>query len=79
MSTITYYAANDTMGDTSDTDCDAYREWAEAEIRAEFPDHSVEVSTDQSLKNAWTDDFDREDEILDFCHRLWDRCPWDWA
>ena len=79
MTNITYYAANDTMGDTTDADCTAYRVWAKSEIQAGFPGHAVEVSSVQSLETAWTDDSCSAGEILDFCRRPWDRCPWDWA
>lgn len=89
---ITYYAPNDTMGDTSEFNCQRYREWASEEIRGWAPEAlnvdpdkvnvSVinEQSTDQ-VKMEWNDDEDRSEqleEVQDFVNRLWDRCPWDW-
>ena len=76
---ITYYASNDSMGDTSERDCELFRAWAAKEIKAEYPEHNVTVSGEQSLVTAETDDDRNEDEIIDFCSRLWDSCPWDWA
>ena len=31
---IKYYADNDTMGDTSEEDCDAFRSWAAVQLRS---------------------------------------------
>ena len=78
MSKITYYAANDTMGDTSDRDCNAYRAWALEELRNEYPEHDVSVESEPSLQQVRTDDDERSEEIAEFCSRLWDRCPWNW-
>lgn len=77
---ITYYAENGSMGDTSATDCDAFRAWAKSELENEYPEASVEVSDDMSsvechVKGA--ESREQEEEIADFCSRLWDRCPWD--
>lgn len=78
MSKITYYAANDTMGDTSAQDCDAYRAWATEQLRNEYPEHEISVANAPSLDQVRTDDEERREEIAEFCARLWDRCPWDW-
>jgi len=75
---ITYYADNNSMGDTSGTDCDKFREWAQGQLEAEYPTHDVTVTDEQSLQTAYTDDIDNEDEIIDFCSSLWDNCPWNW-
>lgn len=75
---ITYYAANETMGETPSQQCEAYRAWALAQLRAEYPTHEVSVLDAPSIEQSVTDDEDRLDEIADFCSRLWDRCPWDW-
>jgi len=76
---ITYYADNNSMGDTSATDCDKFREWAQDELEKEYPNHDIAVTDEQSLQTAYTDDLDNEEEIKDFCSRLWDNCPWDWS
>lgn len=74
---IKYYSVNSTMGDTSSEDCEKYREWAKRQIEAEFPGHDVEVLNESSTVQIWTNDYDNESEIADFCHRLWDSCKWD--
>lgn len=75
---ITYYASNDSMGDTSPEACQQFRDWAKVQLIKEYPNYLIEVSAEPSLSTAATDDFDNEDEIKEFCHRLWDNCPWDW-
>lgn len=75
---ITYYADDTTMGSTGEDDCELYRSWAQAELEAEYPDHIIEVVERPSPHTSETDDENRRDEIIDFCGRLWDRCPWDW-
>jgi len=79
MNKIEYYAANSTMGDTSDEDCEKYRQWATEQIKNEYPGHNVNVINQESLVNSWTNDEEKKEEIIDFCSRLWDRCPWDWC
>ena len=79
MFEITYYADNDSMGDTSATDCDKFREWAQNELETEYPAHEITVTDENSLQTACTDDSENEDKINDFCSRLWDNCPWDWS
>lgn len=74
---INYSTDNNSMGDTSDQNCDKFREWAKEELEREYPDYDITVSDEQ--KNLYTDDIDNEDEIIDFCSRLWDNCPWDWC
>jgi len=78
---ITYYANIDSMGDTSEAQAEKFREWARAEIARAYPDADVNVTDEQSLQTASVycgDDYEQEEEALDFCSRLWDRCPWDW-
>ena len=74
---IRYYADDSTMGDTTSEHCGLYREWALSQIEAEFPDHDVEVLNEPSTQNCWTNDYDNEEEIRDFCNRLWESCDWD--
>lgn len=73
---ITYFADDASMGDTSANDCDKFREWAERELMASYPDHNITVSDKPSLYEAVTDDHANEDEIAEFCRRLWGICPW---
>ena len=84
---ITYYANNDTMGDTAPEDCDRFRAWAEDELRTEYPNDEIIVTSEQHMgaveinptdeAEAEADDyFDRERGIEDFCSRLWDRMEW---
>jgi hypothetical protein len=73
---IKYYADNDTMGDTSEEDCDAFRIWAATQLRTEYPDHIIQVINGPSLEQFQTDDEENREAIADFCARLWDRCPW---
>lgn len=75
---ITYFADNGSMGDNSDADCDKFREWAEEQLQAAYPEHKIEVSDKPSLRQFSTNDYEREEEIGEFCSRLWERCPWDW-
>lgn len=79
MNKIEYYAANSTMGDTLDADCDKYRQWASEQIENEYPGYKVDVIDKGSLVNSWTNDEEKRDEIIDYCSRLWDRCPWNWC
>ena len=74
---IFYYADNASMGDTSTVDCEKYRNWAASEIEAAYPGHEVKVLNEPSTIQVWTNDYENEDEIKDFIHRLWDACPWD--
>jgi len=74
---IEYRAANDSMGDTSSANCDAYREWAEEQLRAAYPDHEISVCNKPSLHTVLTDDCKNQGEIEEFCHHLWDSCPWE--
>ncbi len=74
---IIYYADNGSMGDTSATDCDKFREWAQTELEAKFPNHDITVTDEQTLQTAYTDDIDNEEDIKEFCSSLWDNCPWD--
>jgi len=71
---IIYYADNQSMGDTPADDCGTFRQWAEQELNNKYPDHDIIVSSEQSLLGCYTDDFDREGEIKDYCNRLWDNC-----
>jgi glutathione peroxidase-family protein len=75
---ITYFADDTSMGDNSPEDCNLFRRWAKEQLQAAYPEHEIEVSDKPSLRQFSTNDFDNEDEIGDFCSRLWAHCPWDW-
>lgn len=75
---IAYYADDTTMGDTSPYHCGKFREWAKAQLKAEYPDHSVFVLAEPSFFTMQTNDKERREEIERFGRALWDRCPWDW-
>jgi hypothetical protein len=75
---IEYFAADQNMGDTSADDCSAFRQWAREQLEEEYPAHDIRISTAQSLDQRITNNEENRDEIVDFCSRLWDNCPWDW-
>ncbi|QZO12607.1 hypothetical protein [Pseudoalteromonas piscicida] len=74
---ITYYASSETMGDTPEEHCEAFREWALKELEKEYPDYEVEVSSENSIKTFSTSDMENEQDIDGFVRNLWDKCPWD--
>lgn len=76
---ITYYADDCSMGNTSSTDCDKFREWAEKELEKEYPEYEITVTDEENLQTSWTDNLEDEEGINDFCSRLWDNCPWNWS
>ena len=78
MALIRYCAADDTMGDTPPAACAAYRAWAQGQLEAAYPGYAIEVVAEPAMRQCWTDDIDNEEEIADFCARLWDTCAWDW-
>jgi hypothetical protein len=76
--TIKYSASNEHMGDTSPKNCAMFRDWAEKELKKQFPTHKIEVTEGYVRNGAWTDNLEHEDEILDACKQLWGNCSWDW-
>ena len=83
ISNIMYAADNGSMGETSDVDCSAYRQWAKETLQAKFPDAQVEVINDSTshcfaISNLEDGvEADKEQEgAYDFMSRLWDKCPW---
>lgn len=78
---IVYAAANGSLGETGPWDCEAYRDWAKSEIRANHSDYDVVVSDDETLLESsvyGAESEDEKEEILEDLKGLWDRCPWDW-
>jgi len=75
---IKYFASNSSMGDTTDFECEKYREWAALKLKEEFPNHDIIVSADECLHSVETNDAAIDDEATDFCNGLWDGCCWEW-
>ena len=73
---IIYHASNTTLGDTTIDECIKFRAWAKKELSKKFPDHDIIVSS-EPCEQDYTDDYDNEEEILDFCEKLWDACDWE--
>ena len=74
-------ANNDSMGDISETEAQQFRNWAESELKAEYPDAEVEVVSEQQNNVVLVDEdsFEADQvkgEAFNFIDRLWDRCPW---
>ena len=84
---ITYFSQNGSMGDYTNTQCNAYRAWAKSELENEFPGFNVDVVNDISMStvliqintpesdNELDSFFELENKINDFAHSLWDRHP----
>lgn len=79
MNKIIYYAPTSTMGETSESDAEKYREWAQKRLQNKFPDFEIEVSEKENTVSFWTniDDVQMSDRIEMVIHNLWDYCPWD--
>jgi hypothetical protein len=85
---IIYYADRGSMGDLSDSEYEAFCEWAKDSIQREFPRCTVFIRNEQNYNryadienfdsSVWScDDYDNLiNEINDFCWRLWEECPW---
>lgn len=77
---IKYYASIENMGDNvTESDASGYREWVQEQIEAEYPEASVEVSGEQSLRSVDCSDDDELEGVAEFCKSLWDKCPWSWV
>lgn len=78
---ITVPCTDDTMGDTTSEDCNAYRVWFAEQLEAEYPGADVTVTDKHGRIEVETDD-DSDDrsiveELHEFSNRCWDRCTWD--
>ena len=79
---ITYCAATENMGNTTEADANNYRAWAAREIAAACPDAHIEVLDDVNQSCAQSDAEDcevaykEEQEAIELLAALWDRCPW---
>lgn len=78
MKYIEYHADDCSMGDTPPADCDKFRQWALVQIKREYPEYEITVSSKPALRETFTNDDERREEIELFCGRLWEACPWDW-
>lgn len=80
---ITMPCTDDTMGDTSPADCNAYRAWLAEQIESEYPDAEIIVTNRPGRIEIETDvvgdDSDLVAELHEFQNRCWDSCPWDFA
>jgi hypothetical protein len=76
---IIYYAPTANMGETSESDAEKYREWAQKELQNKFPDFEIEVSEKENISSFWTnvDDSQTHFRIEIILSNLWDYCPWD--
>ena len=78
---ITIPCTDDTMGDSSPEDCNAYRAWFAQQLETEYPDASITVTNRSGRIEIEADDgSDVSDLIADlneFQNRCWDRCSWD--
>jgi len=76
---IIYYAPTSTMGETSETDAEKYREWATKELQTKFPDFEIVVSDQENTNSFWTnvENTQMNDRIGMVLGNLWDYCPWD--
>ena len=78
---ITISCTDDTMGNTSPSDCDAYREWFAGQLAAEYPDAEIEVTATPGETDIQSDDDTDEIELLEdlraFSNRCWDSCRWE--
>lgn len=77
MTTVTkiiYAANNGSMGDMTENECEEFRNWAEEEIRNEYPHAEVIIDSSDCARNCVTArEYDDEQNALDFINRLWDR------
>lgn len=77
MNTVTkivYAANNGSMGEMTNDECDAFREWAQLELESEYPNAEVIIdNSDCASTRVIADDYSDEQDALDFISRLWDR------
>ncbi len=75
MATITYHAPDSTMGDSSESFCSLFRDYAERKLKQEFPEHQITVSDAESSHQSFVDgageDFELEELVADYCNELW--------
>ena len=79
------------MGEATESDAAGYRAWLEKQLQAEFPGVEIVVREDESTKSvivrfegdgdefSYHDELKLHDQVHDFVHNAWDRCPWSWV
>ena len=74
---IIYYAPTSGLGETSEAEAEAYRDWALRVLSRRFPGFDVEVSEEDNAHSFWTniDDVRMNDRINDIIGSLWDYYP----
>lgn len=79
VSTITYYAPTENLGDVTEEQAELYREWALEQLTAKCPAAEIEVLNENAVSTVFVDaDTDEETEAAtEFAKGLWDNCPWD--
>ncbi len=79
ITTITVFAADDTMGDNTPEYCAGYRAWLRTEVQREFPAADVDVRNEPSTNNVRTDagadDYADLERLQQFVQASWDRVP----
>ena len=75
ISYIKFYAPNDTMGDSTDAECDAFRAFAQAELEHEYPDAEIIVSDESCTTTliVGEDDWTGHEGVSEFVQGLWDK------
>jgi len=58
--------------------CNLYRNWLAFQLHAEYPDATVEVTSEPGWLEGEADDDDggQVDQVERFIQRCWDICPW---
>ncbi len=85
MALITYNAPDSTMGDSSESFCELFRQYAERKLKQEFYNHKILVTNLESVRQCVVSNIEslprttiNEDEIYEleenamvFCNELW--------
>lgn len=78
---IIFPVPNDTLGNSTDSECNEFRNWFANELRAAYPGAAVTVTNKPGRISVDTDDDCDDAEIIstlrEFGNSCWDYCPWD--
>lgn len=78
---IIYPCPDDTMGDTSETNCEHYREWITKELESRYPGADVTVTSNPGrilvYMSDGSDPGNAAESVVEFANLCWNRCPWD--
>ena len=82
MITMTINSSNDTMGDTSDRDCNRYREWLLVQFKSRFPGVNIDMTSNEGPNieislDEEDEDFDPRVEAELFYVECWEKCGWE--